>query len=77
MENHGWQRPVPGKGLTGCAFYGKFCPADDYFWFNGYANLESADFAPDIICIDDIAKYIDNNENDLGSEDVAELLEAA
>lgn len=67
--------------IARCAFYGKiygkFCPADDYFWFNGYANLESSDFAPDVICIEDIAKYIDNNEDDLGSDDIYELLEAA
>ena len=25
------------------AFYGDFCPAHDYFRFNGYGNLESAD----------------------------------
>lgn len=61
--------------IARCAYYGDFCPAHDYFWFNGYANLCSADFEPDIISTEDIAQYIDDNDDDLGNDDIAEILE--
>lgn len=49
------------------AYYGhRFCPADDYFWFNGYGNLESGDFRPSVICPDDIADFMIQEDNDLG-----------
>ena len=51
--------------IARACFYGhEFCPAHDYFRFNGYANLESFDFAPEGnsgIYISDIADYIDRN----------------
>ena len=61
--------------IARCAFYGDFCPAHDYFWFNGYANLCSADYRPEIINTEDIAKYIDENDDDLGDADLAEILD--
>lgn len=60
-------------------FYGHyFSPADDYFRFNGYANLESFNFAPEGnsgVYISDIARYIDENENALNSDEVQEILD--
>ena len=61
--------------IARCAYYGDFCPTHNYFWFNGYANLCSADFEPDIISTEDIAQYIDDNDDDLGDDDIAEILE--
>lgn len=60
-------------------FYGDFCPADDYFWFNGYANLESSDFPS----IDDkspfyakaLATWIIKNENALYCDEIQEILD--
>lgn len=60
--------------IARCAYYGDFCPAHDYFWFNGYANLCSADYPPDIISIEDIAQYVDDNNDDLSNCDLAEIL---
>lgn len=57
--------------IARCAYYsGKFCPAHNWFWFNGYGNLESDDFAPDIICIPDIARYVDRTENTLDCDEL-------
>lgn len=60
-------------------FYGDFCPADDYFWFNGYANLESSDFPS----MDDkspfyakeLATWIIKNENALYCDEIQEILD--
>ena len=56
-------------------YCGDFNPNREYFWFNGYANLESSDYAPDIIFIDDIARYIDEEDDDLQSLTIEEILE--
>lgn len=41
------------------AFYGKFNPCHSYFWFNGYGNLESADYCEDMpIDFSEITDYI-------------------
>lgn len=45
------------------AYYGDFCPAHDYFWFNGYGNLESSDFPKSEIDIDAIAEWLCESEN--------------
>lgn len=60
-------------------YYGEFCPADDYFWFNGYANLESSDFPS----MDDkspfyakeLAAWIIKNENALYCDEIQEILD--
>lgn len=60
-------------------YYGEFCPADDYFWFNGYANLESSDFPS----MDDkspfyakeLATWIIKNENALYCDEIQEILD--
>lgn len=54
-------------------YYGDFCPAHDYFWFNGYGNLESADYIKGKIDIDEIASWIDENENPLNCEELEDL----
>lgn len=48
-------------------YYGDFNITDNYFVFNGYANFESFDYADDEkspICISDIARYMDENDED-------------
>lgn len=66
---------TPREIARAAYYFGKFCPACDWFWFNGYGNLESGDFVPDIIDMDAIAKYIDENGDDLGNSDIADILE--
>lgn len=65
--------------IARCAYYGKeFCPAHDYFRFNGYANLESFDFAPggnSGIYISDIAEYIERSGNALENDEIQEILD--
>lgn len=62
--------------VSRCAFYGDFCPAHDYFWFNGYTNLESSDFPLDHIDIEEIAKYICENDDALYSDEIQEILDS-
>lgn len=56
-----------------------FNPNDDYFYFNGYGNLESLPSAEDadgeVIFTGDIAEYIARTGDDLGSDEIAEILE--
>ena len=62
--------------IARCAYYsGKFCPAHDWFWFNGYGNLESSDFEPDIIYIPDIARFADETENTLDNDTLCDIIE--
>lgn len=58
-------------------FYGKrFCPVDDYFYFNTYGNLESADYCISLkICVDDIVQYIIDNSDCLGNMEIAAILD--
>lgn len=60
-------------------YYGEFCPADDYFWFNGYANLESSDF-PSMddkspFYVKELATWIIKNENALYCDEIQEILD--
>ena len=64
----------PSKVLN-LAFYGDFNPNHEYFKFNGYGNLESLDYLSDYIDIDDITKYVVENEDSLGCQALAEKLE--
>lgn len=66
--------------IARAAYYsGKFCPAHNYFWFNGYGNLESNDF-PAVddspIYISEIAQYIDDNSDALGNDEIEEVLDS-
>ena len=67
--------------IARACFYGhEFCPAHDYFRFNGYANLESFDFAPggnSGIYISDIVNYIIRNDDDLNNDEIREAMEDA
>ena len=57
-------------------FYGKgFNPNNDWFYFNGYGNLESTDYPKDEICIDDIVEHICRTGQCLFDDDIAEILE--
>lgn len=56
-------------------YSGKFCPAHNYFWFNGYGNLESSDFPRDEIYIDDIIHYIITTQDSLYNDDIHEILD--
>lgn len=59
------------------AYYGDFRPCDEYFRFNGYANLESADYPvrEGWIDIDDIADYIVENDEDFDNDDLRDLMD--
>jgi hypothetical protein len=57
----------------------EFNPNDDYFYFNGYGNLESFNNFEDWnsnVYISDIARYIVSSGNDFGCYDIEEALEA-
>lgn len=61
-----------------CYYGHEFCPAHDYFRFNGYANLESFDFAPggnSGVYTSDIAEFIDREENALDNDEIQEILD--
>lgn len=67
----------PWEVARTCYYSGKFCPAHDYFWFNGYGNAESSDFPCEHdspIYISDIAEYIVDNGNALYNDELEEIL---
>ena len=57
----------------------EFNPNDDYFYFNGYANLESFSYHSENsnsnIYTSDIARWIVDNEDSLGCDEIQELLD--
>ena len=58
------------------AFYGRFNPNDAFFWFDGYANLESASWADELpIFASDIANYILRKEDSLDNDEIQEILD--
>ena len=57
-------------------FYGDFNPRHAFFWFNGYGNLESADYMSGTpISAEDIADYILSKEDSLGNDEIQEILD--
>lgn len=69
---------TPWEVARACFYGHEFCPAHDYFRFNGYANLESFDYAPggnSGIYIEDIAEFIDREENALGCPEIEQIYE--
>ncbi len=56
-------------------YYGDFCPARDYFTFNGYGNAVSFDFPDEQIFISDIVDYIIRNEDSLYNDEIQDLLD--
>ncbi len=55
-------------------FYGDFKPADRFFKYNGYGNLVSMDYVSSEIDIDDIVRYIIDNNDSLYDEAIEEIL---
>ena len=62
--------------ILSMGFYGDFRPHHDFFWFNGYGNLKSADHIADMpIFAIDIANYILSAEDSLGNDEIQETLD--
>lgn len=57
-------------------YYSDYRYNDSYFWFNGNGNLESSYNPRDNIFVDDIARYVVDNEDDLDSMDLREAIES-
>ena len=61
--------------VAAMVYYGDFCPARSYFWFNGYGNLESSDFLPGIVSTWDLARYIVEDDDDMGDDEIRDILD--
>ena len=63
--------------IARAAYYGEFCPADSYFRFNVYMNLESTDdpVGEGWVNIDAFAKYAVDYNDDFGVNEIRTLLE--
>ena len=62
--------------ILSMGFYGDFRPQHDFFWFNGYGNLKSADYIADMpIFAIDIANYILSEKDSLGNDEIQEILD--
>ena len=62
--------------ILSMGFYGDFRPQHDFFWFNGYGNLKSADYITDMpIFAIDIANYILSEKDSLGNDEIQEILD--
>lgn len=69
---------LEGEKPSSIAFkiaYGNFNPNDDFFKFNGYANLESFNYVSTGVYISDIIRNIIEKENDYGFDEIREILE--
>lgn len=56
------------------SYYGDINPNDDYFKFNGLGNLVSTSSISEWVDIDELAEYIDENENDFGNSEIRDIL---
>ena len=63
--------------IARAAYYGEFCPADNYFRFNVYMNLESTDdpVGEGWVNIDAFAKYAVDYNDDFGVNEIRTLLD--
>ena len=62
--------------ILSMGFYGDFRPQHDFFCFNGYGNLKSADYIADMpIFAIDIANYILSEKDSLGNDEIQEMLD--
>ena len=63
--------------IARAAYYGEFCPADSYFRFNVYANLESTDdpLYEGWIDTNTLAEYVIDYSEDFGDSDIRTLLD--
>lgn len=59
--------------LTICGGH-HFNPNEPYFYFNGYANLESCYPSEAPIDLENIATYIDNTEDSLGISEIEDII---
>lgn len=66
---------TPWEVARGC-FYGTFCPANKYFWFNGYGNFDSQDYVGGEIDMNGIAEYIDENDDALYCGEIQDVLDS-
>lgn len=61
-----------------CYYSGQFCPADDWFWFDGYGNAESSDFPESTLSpydVDALAQYIVDNDEDFYDDTIRAILD--
>ena len=62
--------------ILSMGFYGDFRPHHDFFWFNGYGNLKTADYIADMpIFAIDIDNYILSEKDSLGNDEIQEILD--
>lgn len=63
--------------IARAAYYGEFCPADSYFRFNVYMNLESTDdpIGEGWVNIDALAEYAVDYNDDFGVNEIRTLLD--
>lgn len=58
------------------AFFGDFNPTHNFFWFNAYGNLESADYLDETpLDCDLVADWCIEHDEDLGSDEIREILD--
>lgn len=57
------------------AYYGDFRPTDEYFWFDGYGNLESAnDLGKAGIDVEEIAEYCVEHNDPVNDDEIENIL---
>lgn len=55
-------------------YFGDFRPCDKYFEFNGYGNIVSFNYISDKVDIDEIARFIVENNNSLYDGEIESIL---
>lgn len=70
----------PWEIARACFYSQRFNPSDDWFWFNGYGNVESADYISECddrnpIDLDAVAEYIALNDDELCNDDIRAILD--
>ena len=70
----------PWEIARACFYSRRFNPSDSWFWFNGYGNVESADYISDHddrspIDLDEVAEYIVSNDDELFNDDIRAILD--
>lgn len=64
---------VPSMTLACMVFYGDFCPARSYFFFDGSGNLESTDFPE--FDYSEMARWLIDGDSDCGDPDLRAILD--
>ena len=70
----------PWEIARACFYSRRFNPSDSWLWFNGYGNVESADYISDHddrspIDLDEVAEYIVSNDDELFNDDIRAILD--